>query len=92
MKDTKRLRFLKYLIGLGFDVDSTRQAIEAKYKNEYMFLISDFLKYQMAITGNFKHLIDEDIDVADLYERIMDYASLDIEDRFKDIEIIRGSR
>lgn len=89
MKDTKRKRFLKYLIDLGIDVDSMGQTIEANYKNEYLFLVSDLSRYQMEITGNLKHLGDEGIDVSDLYKIIIDYASLEIEDRFKDIEIIR---
>lgn len=91
MKDTKRKRFLKYLIDLDIDVDSMGQTIEANYKNECLFLVSDLSKYQVEITGNLKHLSDENIGVADLYERIMDYASLEIEDRFKDIEIIRSA-
>lgn len=89
MKDTKRIRFLNYLINLGIDVDSTGSTIYANYKNECIFSISDLSKYQMKITGNFKHLRDENIDVADLCMNIVDYASLEIEDRFKDIEIIR---
>lgn len=87
MKDTKRKRFLKYLIDLDIDVDSMGQAIEANYKNELLFLISDLSRYQMEITGNLKHLGDENIDVSDLYKMIIDYASLEIEDRFKTLEI-----
>lgn len=86
MKTTKRMMFLKYLIDLDLDVDSSGNAIEAYYKNEIVFLISDLSRYQMKITGNLKHLGDENIDVADLYKEIMNYASLEIEDRFKELK------
>ena len=89
MKTTKRKEFIKFLIDLGIDVDSMGQTIEADYKNECLFWVSDLSKYQVEISGNLKHLGDENIDVADLYMNIVDYASLEIEDRFKDIEIIR---
>lgn len=91
MKAKKRKEFLKYLIGLGLDVDSTGHTIEAYYKNECVFTISDFVRYQVEITSNLKRLGDENIDVEDLYEEIMIYVSLEIEDRFKDIEIIRST-
>lgn len=90
MKNTKRKWFLKYLIDLGIGVDSMGLTIKANYKNEYLFMVSDVSKYQVDISGNLKHLGDENIDVADLYERIMEYASLEIEDRFKNLEIIRS--
>lgn len=89
MKTTKRTEFLNYLINLGFYVSSIGYVLKAYYKNEYVFSISDLSRYQMEITGNLKHLSDENIDVADLYKEIMRYASLEIEDRFKDVEIIR---
>lgn len=84
MKTTKRTEFLKYLIDLGFDVDSSGNTIAAYYKDERVFLISELSRYQIQITGNLKYLGDENIDVADLYKEIMNYASLEIEDRFKD--------
>lgn len=89
MKDTKRKRFLEYLIDLGIDIDSTGQTIKAKYKNEYLFSISDLSRYLMEVTGNLKYLKDENIDVADLYMNIINYASLEIEDRNKEIELVR---
>lgn len=87
MKTTKRKKFIKFLIDLGIDVDSMGQKIEAYYKNEWLFIVSDLSKYQVEITGNLKYLGDENIDVADLYMNIVDYASLEIKDRFKDIII-----
>lgn len=90
MKITKRNCFLNRLIDLGFDIDSTEHTIEAYFKNEFVFLISDLSRYQMEITGNLKHLGDENINVPDLYDEILRYAGLEIEDRFKDREIIRS--
>ena len=56
MKDTKRTRFLKYLIDIGLDIESTARTIEGYYKRSYLFIISDFARYQVEITGSFKNL------------------------------------
>lgn len=89
MADTKRIRFLKYLIDAGLDVDSTERTIEGYYKHGCLFVISDFARYKVEITGNFKNLEGINVDTPDLYEEIMKYSGLELEDRFKDIEIIR---
>lgn len=89
--DTKRIRFLKYLIDAGLDIDSTERTIEGYYKRGCLFVISDFARYKVEITGNFKNLEGINVDTSDLYEKIMDYAGLEIDDRFKDIEIIRSA-
>lgn len=88
MKDTKRIRFLKYLIDAGLDIDSTERTIEGYHKSRCLFVISDFARYQVEITGSFKNLEGINIDISDLYEKIMDYAGLEIEDRFKSLENI----
>ncbi len=87
MKDTKRIRFLKYLIDLGIDVNSSEKTIEGYYKRGCLFVISDFARYQVEITGSLKNLEGINIDTSDLYEEIMNYAGLELDDRFKDIEI-----
>lgn len=88
---TKRKEFLKYLIDAGLDIDSSGETIRSYYKRGCLFVISDFARYQVKITENFKNLEGINVDTSDLYEEIMNYASLEIEDRFKDIEIIRSA-
>lgn len=89
--ETKRIRFLKYLIDAGLDIDSTERNIEGYYKCGCLFVISDFSRYKVEITGNFKNLEGINVDTSDLYEEIMKYSGLEIDDRFKDIEIIRSA-
>lgn len=88
--ETKRIRFLKYLIDAGLDIDSTERTIEGYYKRGCLFVISDFARYKVEITGNFKNLEGINVDTSDLYEEIVKYSGLEIDDRFKDIEIIRS--
>lgn len=88
---TERKKFLKYLIDAGLDIDSSTRTIEGYYKGRCIFTISRAVRYQVEVTGSFRRLEDEDIDIAGLYEKIMAYAGLELEDRIKEIEIIRGA-
>ena len=65
--ETKRIRFLKYLIDSGLDVDSTERTIEGYYKYGCLFVISDFARYKVEITENFKNLEEINVDISDLY-------------------------
>lgn len=85
MKTTKRKEFIKFLVDLGLEVDTSRKKIECYYKGNLVFLVSDYRQFQSEITGVLEDLSGEL--PYKIYNELRKYASLYIEDRFTEYEI-----
>lgn len=85
MKTTKRKEFIKFLIDSGLDVDTTRNSIECYYKDNLVFVVSDYRQFQSEITGVLETLSGEL--PYKVYYELKKYASLYIEDRRTEYEI-----
>lgn len=85
MKTTKRKEFIKFLIDLGLDVDTSRNSIECYYKDNLVFLVSDNRQFKSEITGVLERLSGEL--PYKIYSELRKYASLCTEDRHTEYEI-----
>lgn len=85
MKTTKRKEFIKFLIDSGLDVDTTRKSIGCYYKDNLVFLVTDYRRFQIEITGVLEKLSGEL--PYKIYNELRKYASLYIEDRHTEYEI-----
>lgn len=85
MKTTKRKEFIKFLVDLGLDVDTSRNSIECYYKDNLVFLVSDNRQFKSEITGVLERLSGEL--PYKIYSELRKYAILCTEDRHTEYEI-----
>lgn len=84
MKTTKRKEFIKWLIDKGLEINTQHRTIDCNYEGMCAFSISDMNRYNLTLTGIFNKL--PDVDITELYIKIVNYAYLDIDERFKEYE------
>ena len=85
MKTTKRKEFIKFLVDLGFDLGTSDSGIRCFYNNEPLFLVNDYKRFKLEIIGDLEKL-DGELPYK-IYSEVMKYASLKVEDRFREYEI-----
>ena len=83
MKITTRKEFIKYLVDCGCDVNSSPSGIEGYYDGELLFKVSDLYMFGIQVNGNLGKLQAAGVDIERFYERITNYATIEIELRFK---------
>lgn len=85
MKTTKRKEFIKFLVDLGLEVETTGNRIECYCRRNFLFFVSDIVQYKSEITGELSKLKGEL--PYDIYRELRKYSSLYIEDRLREYDI-----
>ena len=86
MKTTKRKEFIKWLIDKGLEVNTVDRMVVCLYRGSIVFSINDTLRFQVSTTNLLERL--PDVDIEELYKKIIDYASLETDARYEEIELV----
>ena len=88
MKTTKRKEFIKWLIDKGLEVNTADRMVVCLYRGSIVFSINDTLRFQVSTTNLLERL--PDVNIEELYKKIIDYASLKTDARYEEIELVRS--